>query len=102
MTEKPTPPTLFEAWEMSARINPTSVDKSDHQSPKPEASRQPRLNLLPARPSIRSENKDTQCRNVMIYGHCRYENAGCAFNHDQNRPNSAQNSPGGQSTQSEL
>ncbi|KZF19720.1 hypothetical protein L228DRAFT_250792 [Xylona heveae TC161] len=26
--------------------------------------------------------KDTLCRNVTIYGHCRYEDKGCAFNHD--------------------
>ncbi|KXH34174.1 hypothetical protein CSIM01_07176 [Colletotrichum simmondsii] len=38
----------------------------------------------------------------MIYGHCRYENTGCAFNHDQNRSNSVQNSPGGQSNQSDF
>ncbi|KAJ9155347.1 PAN2-PAN3 deadenylation complex subunit PAN3 [Pleurostoma richardsiae] len=31
------------------------------------------------------ENKDTLCRNVMIYGHCRYEDQGCTFNHDQNK-----------------
>lgn len=29
--------------------------------------------------------KDTLCRNVLIYGHCRYEDQGCAFNHDPNR-----------------
>ncbi|KAL2269393.1 hypothetical protein VTJ83DRAFT_1577 [Remersonia thermophila] len=29
------------------------------------------------------ENKDTLCRNVLIYGHCRYEDQGCTFNHDQ-------------------
>ncbi|ROT41658.1 PAB-dependent poly(A)-specific ribonuclease subunit PAN3 [Sodiomyces alkalinus F11] len=38
------------------------------------------------------DTKDTLCRNVLIYGHCRYENSGCAFNHDQNRNNSSQNS----------
>ncbi|KAF5708851.1 hypothetical protein FGLOB1_6220 [Fusarium globosum] len=31
------------------------------------------------------ENKDTICRNVVIYGHCRYEDQGCAFSHDQNK-----------------
>ncbi|KAK0655212.1 hypothetical protein B0T16DRAFT_318099 [Cercophora newfieldiana] len=30
------------------------------------------------------ENKDTLCRNVLIYGHCRYEDLGCTFNHDSN------------------
>ncbi|KAH6688919.1 PAB-dependent poly(A)-specific ribonuclease subunit PAN3 [Plectosphaerella plurivora] len=37
-----------------------------------------------------TESKDTLCRNVLIYGHCRYENSGCAFNHDQNRNSSSQ------------
>ncbi|KAH8677225.1 PAB-dependent poly(A)-specific ribonuclease subunit PAN3 [Ilyonectria robusta] len=36
------------------------------------------------------ENKDTLCRNVLIYGHCRYEDQGCAFSHDQNKTNSNQ------------
>lgn len=27
-------------------------------------------------------DKDTLCRNILIYGKCRYENAGCNFNHD--------------------
>ncbi|KOS22290.1 PAB-dependent poly(A)-specific ribonuclease subunit PAN3 [Escovopsis weberi] len=31
------------------------------------------------------ENKDTLCRNILIYGHCRYEDQGCSFSHDQNR-----------------
>lgn len=31
------------------------------------------------------DSKDTLCRNVLIYGHCRYEDQGCAFNHDQNK-----------------
>ncbi|OLN86109.1 PAB-dependent poly(A)-specific ribonuclease subunit PAN3, partial [Colletotrichum chlorophyti] len=52
--------------------------------------------------SIALENKETLCRNVLIYGHCRYENTGCAFNHDQNRSNSTQNSPSSQSNQSEF
>ncbi|KAK0633724.1 hypothetical protein B0T14DRAFT_415424 [Immersiella caudata] len=30
------------------------------------------------------ENKETLCRNVLIYGHCRYEDQGCTFNHDNN------------------
>ncbi|KAK7425130.1 hypothetical protein QQX98_000044 [Neonectria punicea] len=30
----------------------------------------------------RPQNKDILCRNVLIYGHCRYEDQGCAFNHD--------------------
>ncbi|KAI5463995.1 hypothetical protein BGZ63DRAFT_351604 [Mariannaea sp. PMI_226] len=36
------------------------------------------------------ENKDTLCRNVLIYGHCRYEDQGCAFSHDQNKTNNNQ------------
>ena len=28
--------------------------------------------------------KDTLCRNVLIYGHCRYEDQGCSFNHEPN------------------
>ncbi|KXJ89408.1 PAB-dependent poly(A)-specific ribonuclease subunit PAN3, partial [Microdochium bolleyi] len=35
-----------------------------------------------------SDTKDTLCRNVLIYGHCRYEDQGCAFNHDQNKNSS--------------
>lgn len=31
------------------------------------------------------DHKDTLCRNILIYGHCRYENSGCTFNHDQNK-----------------
>lgn len=28
-------------------------------------------------------DRDTLCRNILIYGKCRYENAGCNFNHEQ-------------------
>jgi hypothetical protein len=38
------------------------------------------------------ENKDTLCRNIMIYGNCRYEDQGCAFNHDQGKGKSTQSS----------
>jgi len=34
---------------------------------------------------ILENSKDTLCRNVLIYGHCRYEDQGCAFNHDPNK-----------------
>ncbi|KAI1164874.1 hypothetical protein F5B18DRAFT_613747 [Nemania serpens] len=46
------------------------------------------------RPKTR-DSKDTLCRNVLIYGHCRYEDQGCAFNHDQNKNsnNSMDNQP---------
>ncbi|OJD23498.1 PAB-dependent poly(A)-specific ribonuclease subunit PAN3 [Blastomyces percursus] len=37
----------------------------------------------------RENAKDTLCRNVTIYGRCRYEDKGCAFNHDPNRGNSS-------------
>ncbi|KAF6238459.1 hypothetical protein HO173_003426 [Letharia columbiana] len=42
------------------------------------------------RPKGRENAKDTLCRNVTIYGHCRYEDKGCAFNHDpvKSQPNS--------------
>ncbi|OAA60084.1 PAB-dependent poly(A)-specific ribonuclease subunit PAN3 [Cordyceps fumosorosea ARSEF 2679] len=33
------------------------------------------------------ENKETLCRNVVIYGHCRFEDQGCTFLHDQNKTN---------------
>ncbi|KAK4649643.1 PAB-dependent poly(A)-specific ribonuclease subunit 3 [Podospora bellae-mahoneyi] len=32
------------------------------------------------------DTKDTLCRNVVIYGHCRYMDTTCNFNHDQNKP----------------
>lgn len=31
------------------------------------------------------DTKDTLCRNILIYGHCRYEDTGCAFSHDQSK-----------------
>ncbi|KAG9234504.1 PAB-dependent poly(A)-specific ribonuclease subunit PAN3 [Amylocarpus encephaloides] len=40
------------------------------------------------RPKGRENAKDTLCRNVLIYGHCRYEDQGCAFNHDPNKTHS--------------
>ncbi|KAJ5126910.1 PAB-dependent poly(A)-specific ribonuclease subunit 3 [Penicillium atrosanguineum] len=42
---------------------------------------------------IGTENaKDTLCRNVTIYGRCRYEDKGCAFNHDPHKLNPANQS----------
>nr|KMM72452.1 pabp1-dependent poly(a)-specific ribonuclease subunit pan3 [Coccidioides posadasii RMSCC 3488] len=38
----------------------------------------------------RDHAKDTLCRNVTIYGRCRYEDKGCVFNHDPSRVNEAQ------------
>ncbi|RNJ60878.1 PAB-dependent poly(A)-specific ribonuclease subunit 3 [Verticillium nonalfalfae] len=60
---------------------------------------QPRAELLTA--PVNAESKDTLCRNVLIYGHCRYENSGCAFNHDQNRTTN-QNGQSPQGLQSEV
>ncbi|KAI1819672.1 hypothetical protein F4861DRAFT_526079 [Xylaria intraflava] len=40
--------------------------------------------MVSPRPKTR-DSKDTLCRNVVIYGHCRYEDQGCAFNHDQHK-----------------
>ncbi|KAL3472003.1 PAB-dependent poly(A)-specific ribonuclease subunit pan3 [Aspergillus californicus] len=40
----------------------------------------------------RENAKDTLCRNVTIYGRCRYEDKGCAFNHDPLRNNSSNQS----------
>ncbi|PWY64038.1 PAB-dependent poly(A)-specific ribonuclease subunit pan3 [Aspergillus heteromorphus CBS 117.55] len=37
----------------------------------------------------RENAKDTLCRNVTIYGRCRYEDKGCAFNHDPHKINNA-------------
>lgn len=39
--------------------------------------------LLDFRLGKRVETRDTPCRNIMIYGKCRFENQGCAFKHDQ-------------------
>ncbi|KAL2888118.1 PAB-dependent poly(A)-specific ribonuclease subunit PAN3 [Ceratocystis lukuohia] len=32
--------------------------------------------------SPNAKSRDTPCKNVLIYGHCRYENQGCTFNHE--------------------
>ncbi|KAF3897037.1 PAN2-PAN3 deadenylation complex subunit PAN3 [Trichophyton interdigitale] len=42
----------------------------------------------------RENAKDTLCRNVTIYGRCRYEDKGCAFNHDPQKVNAAQHESG--------
>jgi PAB-dependent poly(A)-specific ribonuclease subunit 3 len=36
----------------------------------------------PPRPRGRENAKNTSCRNIGIYGFCKYENDGCAYNHD--------------------
>jgi hypothetical protein len=43
-----------------------------------------RNNVISPRPKGRENSKNTLCRDIGIYGHCRYENEGCAFNHDVN------------------
>lgn len=40
----------------------------------------------------RENAKDTLCRNITIYGRCRYEDKGCAFNHDPHKVNSSNQS----------
>lgn len=35
-----------------------------------------------------TENRDTPCRNIRIYGRCRYEDQGCTFNHDMDKNSS--------------
>ncbi|KAG6020946.1 hypothetical protein E4U41_002675 [Claviceps citrina] len=42
------------------------------------------------KPKGRAENRETLCRNVLIYGHCRYEDQGCTFSHEQNKNNANQ------------
>ncbi|KAG5982124.1 hypothetical protein E4U55_002271 [Claviceps digitariae] len=42
------------------------------------------------KPKGRVENRETLCRNVLIYGHCRYEDQGCTFSHEQNKNNTNQ------------
>ncbi|KUJ23634.1 PAB-dependent poly(A)-specific ribonuclease subunit PAN3 [Mollisia scopiformis] len=42
------------------------------------------------KPKGRENAKDTMCRNVVIYGHCRYEDQGCIFNHDMNKTSTSQ------------
>ncbi|KAK0110148.1 PAB-dependent poly(A)-specific ribonuclease subunit 3 [Cadophora gregata] len=42
------------------------------------------------RPKGRENSKDTLCRNVTIYGHCRWEDSGCVFSHDPNKTLNAQ------------
>ena len=44
------------------------------------------------RPSLTFVGRDAEdkklCRNVLIYGSCRYEDTGCLFSHDAVRPSS--------------
>ncbi|KAF2104553.1 PAB-dependent poly(A)-specific ribonuclease subunit pan3 [Rhizodiscina lignyota] len=51
-----------------------------------------RRNISSPRPKGRENAKNTLCRNVSIYGHCRYENDGCAFLHEKTaKPPTMQN-----------
>ncbi|CAX41856.1 poly(A)-nuclease subunit, putative [Candida dubliniensis CD36] len=34
--------------------------------------------------------KDTLCKNILIYGYCKYENKGCAFSHNRQQPTQQQ------------
>ncbi|KAM5483327.1 PAB-dependent poly(A)-specific ribonuclease subunit 3 [Microsporum audouinii] len=52
-------------------------------------------NLFDTDPSVVENAKDTLCRNVTIYGRCRYEDKGCAFNHDPQKLNAAQHESSG-------
>lgn len=45
---------------------------------------EPRRGVASPRPKGRENSKSTICRNIGIYGHCRWEKEGCAFNHDMN------------------
>ncbi|KLU90505.1 hypothetical protein MAPG_10358 [Magnaporthiopsis poae ATCC 64411] len=40
-----------------------------------------------------ADTKDTLCRNILIYGHCRYEDTGCAFSHDQSKKSPKPDTP---------
>jgi PAB-dependent poly(A)-specific ribonuclease subunit 3 len=43
--------------------------------------------------AVRTDNKDTLCRNITIYGHCRYQDSGCTFNHDTPPKNTTPGQP---------
>lgn len=44
--------------------------------------------------------KDTFCKNILIYGYCKYENKGCAFSHTSKAATSAPGSQGSNTTTS--
>ncbi|KAF2843481.1 PAB-dependent poly(A)-specific ribonuclease subunit PAN3 [Patellaria atrata CBS 101060] len=50
-----------------------------------------RRGISSPRPKGRDNAKNTLCRNVTIFGHCKYENSGCAYNHDTSKANTANN-----------
>ena len=88
--QQPCPP-----WPPRDIIHPIYVVKLAHPGPKHVVSDStrsidpPRRRLSTSRTVADgggcSENRDTLCRNITIYGHCRYEDT-CAFNHDMNKP----------------
>ncbi|KAI9739275.1 MAG: PAB-dependent poly(A)-specific ribonuclease subunit 3 [Cirrosporium novae-zelandiae] len=49
-----------------------------------------RRTTLSPRPKGRENAKNTLCRNITIYGHCRWEDKGCAFNHDPSKVQTSQ------------
>jgi hypothetical protein len=53
---------------------------------KPNLDERQRSGISPL-PKARKNAKETLCRNVTIYGHCRFEDKGCAFNHDTTKVN---------------
>ena len=78
------------------RRRTTSADRSGRREQRAVVRRKTPLAVVSVAPDAvadspnPTENKDTLCRNVLIYGHCRYEDQGCAFNHDQNKSSSPQ------------
>ncbi|KAI9709058.1 MAG: PAB-dependent poly(A)-specific ribonuclease subunit 3 [Bogoriella megaspora] len=42
------------------------------------------------RPKGRENNKDIPCRNIPLWGYCKWEKTGCTFNHDAMHPKSEQ------------
>jgi hypothetical protein len=41
-----------------------------------------RRGVISPRPKGRENARNTVCRNIGIYGHCRYQNEGCLYNHE--------------------
>jgi hypothetical protein len=41
-----------------------------------------RRGVVSPRPKGRENARNTVCRNIGIYGHCRYQNEGCLYNHE--------------------
>lgn len=62
-----------------------AVSRPNHEEPKPS--------VFPAKSKNKDNAKDILCRNVTIYGKCRYEDKGCAFNHTVDKPASSEASP---------